>query len=73
MRAQISEQLEAKNIMKAWLLKHRHKLLTDIAHETAIPLTSLYSWINGRSLNFRTPAYIHAVEQWVARHESEVA
>jgi len=72
-RAAIPEQQEAKNIMRAWLIKHPHHVLSDIAHESKIPFHNLYSWINGRSLNFKTPAYVESVEKWVKRHESEIS
>ena len=72
-RAQIPEQAESKQVMRAWLAQNPHVVLSDIAHETAIPFTSLYSWINGRTLNFKTRAYIQAVARWIKKHESEVA
>ena len=61
----IPEQAEAKEKIKDYLMKNRHVLLPDIANECGIGPQTLYSWINGRTLNLKTPAYWKAIQKWV--------
>ncbi len=70
-RAISPDQAFAKDAMRAWLVKHPHLLLSDIARETCIPLSSLYYWINGMTCNFKTPAYAEAVAKWVEGHDHD--
>ena len=70
-RAIAPEQALAKDCMRAWLVKHPHMMLSDIAKETCIPDSSLYYWINGMTLNFKTPAYVQAVEAWMRTHDHD--
>jgi hypothetical protein len=65
------EQALAKDAMRAWLVKHPHMMLSDIARETCIPLTSLFYWVNGVTCNFKTPAYVQAVEKWMKAHDHD--
>ena len=67
-RSIIPEQASAK----AAILQHRaenpHVVLSDIARDTCVPLATLYYWINGRTLNLKTPAYWQAIQKWVEAH-----
>jgi len=64
-RAITPEQSCAKEKIKAYLLKNRHVLVSDIARATGISMPTLYYWINGRTLNLRTPAHVEAIKKWV--------
>jgi hypothetical protein len=70
-RAIHPDQALAKDAMRAWLVRHPHLLLSDIARETCIALPTLFNWINGVTLNFKTPAYVEAVERWVKAHDHD--
>ena len=65
------QQALAKDAIRAWLDRRPYKRLTDISAETCIPLSSLYYWINGNTLNFKNPAYVQAVAKWVEAHDHE--
>jgi predicted transcriptional regulator len=68
----IPEQEKAKAFMRRWLEVQPEKMLVDISRETGIPLTNLYYWVNGKTLNFKTPAYVQAVNKWMARHKNDI-
>lgn len=70
-RAIYPEQAEWKQAMRHYLATHAYILLSDIARDTAVPHATLYYWINGRTLNIKTRAYVEAIARWVKAHEND--
>jgi len=68
-RSIIPEQAEWKDVIRRHLADHPYRLLGDIAKETAVPIATLYYWVNGRTLNIKTRAYAEAIAQWVEAHK----
>ena len=68
MREAIPEQIEMKAHIKEHLPKHG-MVLGDVARETAIPEKTLYFWVNGRTTNILTQAYIQALRKWMKAHK----
>jgi predicted transcriptional regulator len=67
-RSIIPEQAAAKAAILQHLVDNPHVVLSDIARDTGVPMPTLYYWINGRTLNLKTPAYWQAIQKWVEAH-----
>jgi predicted transcriptional regulator len=70
-RAIIPMQQEWKSAIRRYLEEHAYIVLSDIARDTAVPVATLYYWLNGRTLNLKTRAYVEAIAQWVEAHDHE--
>ena len=67
-RSIIPEQAAAKAAILKYLKSNPHIVLSDISRETCVPLDTLSKWVNGRTLNLKTPAYWQAIQNWVEAH-----
>ena len=63
------QQAELKTAILEVLERKPWLVLADVSHDTCVPLSTLYFWVNNITLNMRTPAYLEALRDWVEAHK----
>ena len=63
------QQAELKTAILSVLADKPYIVLSDIAHDSRVPYSTLYFWLNGVTMNMQTPAYLKALARWVEAHK----
>jgi len=63
------QQSELKTAILSVLADKPYIVLSDIAHDSCVPYSTLYFWLNGTTMNMKTKAYLQSLEKWVEAHK----
>ena len=64
------EQHAAKEYIRNHLINNTWYGVSRLSEDTGVPVTTLYYWLNGRTLNLKTKVYWQRIRRWIKRKES---